>query len=145
MHTRYGHYARILHHCTDQTMNAALAQMDLTAAQGHIMVFLATRQKPCCHRDVEDALHLSHPTVSGLLCRMERKGFVSLYCDPEDHRRKLIQLLPKGKSCMQTMHQTMLSIEAQMVQGFSPEERQLFTSFLERAIHNIHPDEEEKP
>lgn len=141
----YGHYARMLHNCTDQAMNAAMAQMDLTAAQGHILGYLANRQEPCCHRDVEEAFHLSHPTVSGLLCRMERKGFITLCCDPADHRRKLIHVELKGRSCMQTMHETILAIEAQMVQGFTPEEKQLFATFLERAIQNIHPDEEEDP
>lgn len=46
MPTKYGHYIRILHSSTTQTMSAALASMDLTAAQGHIMAFIAHQPTP---------------------------------------------------------------------------------------------------
>ena len=67
---------RILHWCADQAMTNALATMDLTAAQGHIMAYLDHQKAPPCPKDIEEAFHLSHPTVSGLLARMEKKGFI---------------------------------------------------------------------
>ena len=79
--TRYGHYARILHWCTDQAITSALAQMDLTASQGHIMGYLAHRDQPPCSRDIEEAFRMSHPTVSGLLSRLEKKGFIEFRSD----------------------------------------------------------------
>lgn len=143
LHKQYGHFFRILHWCTDQAMTAALAQMELTAAQGQIMGYLVHQDGPRCHRDIEEAFRLSHPTVSGLLARLERKGFIALRSDPADRRRKLIELLPKGRQCQETMHQTILNIERQLVQDFSEEEKAQFSSFLERAIHNIHPNKED--
>ena len=120
-------------------MTAALAKMDLTAAQGQIMGFLTHQDRPCCHRDIEAVFHLSHPTVSGLLARLERKGFIALRPDPEDRRRKLIEIRAKGRECLDTMHRTIMDTEARIVQGFSEEEKAQFTSFLERAIHNMGP------
>ena len=69
----YGHHLRILHWQFDQTVSGALAEMDLTAAQGQIMGFLSHRKTPPCSRDIEESFHLSHPTVSGLLSRLEKK------------------------------------------------------------------------
>ena len=133
----YGHYARILHWCTDQAMTAALEKMELTAAQGHIMGFLSRQQEPPCPRDLEEAFHLSHPTVSGLLSRLEQKGFIRLRPDPSDRRCKRIYIQPKGQECHQTMHQAIADIEQQLVRGFTPDEKELFADFLQRAIANM--------
>ena len=132
-----GHLARILHSCTDQVMTNALAEMDLTAAQGHIMGYIAHAPSPPCPRDIEEAFRLSHPTVSGLLSRLERKNFIELRTDPQDHRCKRIYILPKGQACNETMHQTIRGIEQRLVQGFSQEEQEQFALLLEKAIVNM--------
>ena len=141
MSHHYGHLARILHWCTDQSMTNALAQMDLTAAQSHIMGFLTHRKDPPCPRDIEEAFHLSHPTVSGLLSRLEQKGFIALRPDEKDRRCKRIHILPKGKECMDLMHNTILANEERMVLDFSEEEKEQFAQLLNRAIQNMggHP------
>ena len=111
--------------------------MELTAAQGQIMGYLATHPQPPCPRDLEEAFHLSHPTVSGLLSRLEQKGFVELRRDSDDRRCKRIYVLPKGRDCQHTLYQTILSNENQFVQGFSQEEQATFRSLLQRAVSNM--------
>ena len=111
----YGYLLKVLSGCMKASMDNALASMDLTSAQGHIMGYLAQRSQPPCSRDIEETFHLSHPTVSGLLSRLEKKDFIVLRPDETDRR----------------------DIEAQVVAGFSPEERELFTSMLLRAIDNM--------
>lgn len=118
-------------------MTNALETMDLTAAQGHIMGYLAHRKTPPCPRDIESAFHLSHPTVSGILSRLEQKGFLELRTDPDDRRCKRIYVLPKGKQCLDLMHNTISSNEQRMVQGFSEEEQAQFAALLQRAITNM--------
>lgn len=137
MRNHYGRLARTLHWCTDQSMTAELEKMDLTAAQGHIMGYLAHHQEAPCPRDIELDFKLSHPTVSGLLSRLEQKGFIELCTDPEDRRCKRIYILPKGKECHDRMHQTIMNNEERMVQDFTEEEKQLFADFLNRAIENM--------
>lgn len=133
----YGHRIRILHWCTDQAMTNALASMELTAAQGHIMGYLAHRDSPPCSRDIEEAFHSSHPTVSGLLSRLEKKGFIEFRPDPQDRRCKRIYILERGHQCNALMHQTIQDNEEKMVQGFTEEERERFSALLERAITNM--------
>lgn len=133
----YGHLARILHWCTDQAITRALEEMDLTSAQGHIMGFLALRKEPPCPKDIEEKFHLSHPTVSGLLSRLEKKDFIEFRPDPHDRRCKRIFILPRGRECQEQMHQTITNIENQLISGFTPEEQLQFASYLERAIANM--------
>ena len=137
MSAHFGHLVRILHWCTDQAMTSALEQLELTAAQGHIMGYLIHCSDPPCPRDVEETFHLSHPTVSGILSRLEQKGFVELRPDAKDRRCKRIWVLPKGMQCHELMNQTILRNEEQLVRGFTPEERELFRSCLNRAIANM--------
>ena len=133
----YGHLLRILHWCTDQSVTAALEEMDLTAAQGHIMAYLVHQEKPPCPRDVEAEFQLSHPTVSGLLSRLEQKGFLELRPDPEDRRCKRIHILPRGEACHELMHSILQENERRLVEGFTPEEQAQFAGLLRRAITNM--------
>lgn len=140
MQSRFGPKIRHLHWCTDQRMSAALAEMDLTASQGHAMAFLNHQQQPPLTRDYEEASHLSHACAVGILSRLEKKAFIEFRADPEDKRCKRIYILPKGDACHRHMHETMEGIEERMVRGFTEEEKALFREFLDRAIANMDPE-----
>ncbi len=133
----FGHYVRILHWCTDQKMTTALTQVDLTASQGQILGYIAHRKSPPCSRDIEEQFHMSHPTVSGLLSRLEKKAFIEFFPDESDRRCKRIRLLPKGQEFTENIHRTIGETEAQMVQDFTDEEKEQFFALLSRAIHNM--------
>lgn len=137
MPTHYGHLARVLHACTAQAMTAALAQMELTAAQTHIMCYITHRQSPPCARDIEDAFQLSHPTVSGILSRLEQKDFIEMRPDEQDRRCKRIHPLPKGLELDEMMGQIICAMEEKMVQNFSEAEKAQFADLLRRAIDNM--------
>ena len=117
-----------------------MESMDLTAVQGHIMAYLAHAKQPPCPRDLEAEFHLTHPTVSGILSRLEQKGFVELRTDPEDRRCKRIYVLEKGWQCHEVMHRTIQENERRMTEGFTPEEQALFADLLQRAIRNMGGD-----
>lgn len=130
-------------------MSEALAQMDLTAAQGHIMGFLSHQPTPPCALDIAEAFQLSHPTVSGLLKRLESKGFIEFRPDEQDRRCKRIHVLPKGHLVDQLISENIHSIEQRIVQGFTPEEQEQFITYLDRAIANMggspgHPPQKEE-
>lgn len=133
----YGPLLRYLHSSVDREISAALEQMELTSAQGHILGFTRLQKTPPCPKDIEEAFHLSHPTVSGLLSRLEKKGFIQLKTDENDRRCKRIFILPKGEECTDTLHQTILATEEKLVAGFTEEEKHLFRSLLERTVTNM--------
>ena len=136
----YGHMVRVLHCTISQSVTAALAEMELTSAQGRIMGYLAMSPEPPCAKDIEDRFHLSHPTVSGLLARLEKKEFIEVREDPEDRRRKLVYILPKGQQCNETMYAVIQSGDKKLLEGFTPEEEAQFREYLLRALHNVSPD-----
>lgn len=133
----YGSMFRRLHYAAEQKLTSALAEMELTGAQGVVLGFVRSRQTPPTPREVEDALHLSHATVAGLLARLEKKGFIRQEADTTDRRCKRILIEPRGMECMETMHHTIDALDQQIVREFTPEEQQLFSRFLERAAENM--------
>ena len=144
----FGRTFRRLDCAMRQSMDGALSSMDLTFSQGYIMGYLAHSEPPPCAKDIEDRFHLSHPTVSGLLSRLEKKEFIALRPDPEDRRRKLVYILPKGKQCNETMHAVIRDGEERLLTGFSQEERKQFQQYLLRALQNVSPEfepEKEEP
>ena len=140
----YGHLFRMLSCAMGQRMNAALSGMELTSAQGPILGYLTHCQTPPCAKDIEEQFQLSHPTVSGLLARMEKKGFIAQKADPEDRRRKKVYLRPKGLECTQTMSVVIRQGDEELLLGFTQEERALFRDFLVRAMQNLSPEFKEE-
>lgn len=141
---QYGHLLRHLHSCTGQAMSELMESWDLTSAQGHVLVFIARSPTPPCPRDIEEAFHLSHPTVSGVLSRLERKGFVEFRPDEHDHRCKRIYLLPQALELDDAIHKAIAANESRLVQGFTPQEQAQFRDFLLRAIANMGGDPEKR-
>lgn len=135
-----GYFFKTLEISLEGRMNRQLQELDLTSAQGHIIGYLAHSEHPPCARDLEQFFTLSHPTVSGLLSRMEAKGFVAVTPDPDDRRVKRIRLLDKGMACSRRIEASVRDNEETIVQGFTQEERALFADFLQRAIRNLNDD-----
>ena len=133
----YGHMFRLLHSACSQAITAALAQMELTSSQGRIMGFLAHQERPPRAKDIEEEFHLSHPTVSGLLSRLEKKNFIELRPDERDGRCKRIYISPKGLDCHEKIFHVIQENEKRVVQGFTREEREQFAALLNRAVENL--------
>lgn len=133
----YGHMVRVLNFAISQSLTQALAEMELTSAQGRIMGYIAMTPEPPCAKDVEEKFHLSHPTVSGLLARLEKKGFIEFRPDEKDKRCKRIYMLPKGADCNERIYRVIQENERKLVAGFSETEKQQFSSLLTRAANNL--------
>lgn len=137
MKKTFGGRIRLLHWCTSQGMNESLSQIGLTSAQGHIMGRLMHSKEHLRARDIEREFCLSHPTVSGILSRLEKKGFIELRPDPADKRCKRIYVLDKASEFSSLMSETIEKNESRLVDGFTPEEAAQFAAYLERAIGNM--------
>lgn len=133
-----GHKIKVLHCLIDQNLTKAVARMDLTGTQGFILRHIALHaDNPVCARDIETRFDLSHATVSGILCRLEGKEFISIVPDASDRRIKRLVLLPKGRDCMDQTRKAIETMERQLIRDFDPEEQAAFSSLLDRAIRNL--------
>ena len=84
---------------TDKMIEKAdkdMEQYGLTFTQSRVLGFL--RDKECVtQKEIEKHLEVSHPTVVGIVSRMEQNGFVTTWFDPADKRNKMVKLTEKAK------------------------------------------------
>lgn len=132
-----GHTFKKLHFLVEQLMNRKLQELDLTSAQGHVIGFLRHAKEPPCARDLEMTFGLSHATVSGILSRMEAKGFIEVRPDPRDRRVKRICLLDKGTACSQSIARHIEECERIIMEDFTGEEMEQFRSYLTRVVQKL--------
>ncbi len=133
-----GHRIKQLHTLTGQRLGKTLEQLDLTPAQSHVLRYLVEhRGQDPCSRDVEEFFSLTHPTVSGILSRLEAKGYVAFRLDQEDRRCKRIHVTEKALTCHAQIRIRIENLEEEMVRDFTPAERTTFAGLLDRAIRNL--------
>ena len=121
-----------------KSLNHRLEQMNLTGSQAHVLVFLMHRTgQRTTLRDLEEYLHQSHVTITGLVQRLVQKGFVEAQVDERDRRCRLLTLTPKATGTLKVIHAHLQCTEEQLVQGFTPEERELLQQLLLKAVQNM--------
>lgn len=76
-------------------------------------------------------------TLTGVLDRMEERGLIRRERDPRDRRIWRIWLTEAGRELENILPPIALELREQAMQGFSMEERQLFSRLLDQAIANL--------
>ena len=117
--------------------DADLKRHDLTLMQTRVLGFLAEMGGRTTQKEIEDDLQVSHPTVVGLVSRMEQKGFLTTRTDPMDRRNKLVELTEKALEIGRDIDVTVEQHDAELLQGFSEQEVETLKGFLRRINHNL--------
>ena len=87
-------------------------------------------------KEIEGFLQVSHPTVAGIISRMEQNGFVRCWLDPADKRSKIVGQTERAAGIAQDMHATIQATEQQMLRSLTPEQ----IAALESALRTIYAD-----
>lgn len=135
---------RLLDQAGKQRVDQQFQEMELTAMQSYVLRYLHDRAGEVVYpKDIEQRFHLTHPTVSGLLARLEAKGFIVCTPDPDDRRCKRVEQTEKAEQCHRVICETFHTLEQETLQNFSPEEVQTLLRLLDRAIENLSEGKEE--
>ncbi len=122
----------------EQLHRSKAKSLGLTPVQLFVLHYLAVRQgDSICLRDIEKKFELTHATVSGIICRLESKGFITCSYGENDKRYKNIFITDKAKCVEEEMRKSIEQYEAQLVKGFSTEEKEQLVSFIGRLLVNI--------
>ena len=121
-----------------QAIDRKLTDLDLTGQQSFIIRFLSEQQGEVVYpKDIEKRFNLTHPTVSGLLQRLESKGFLTCEPDPDDRRFKRVLLTKKAEECQKEIWQHIQSLERTMTAGMSEEDIDTLVRLLDQAAENL--------
>lgn len=103
-------------------VDAELKCSELTYSQFHVLAYLAHHDMAASQKEIEEFLGVSHPTVVGLIARLESKGFVETAVDENDKRKKRIRMTDKAVKLGESMRGSHAGFEEKLRSGLSGEE-----------------------
>lgn len=128
-------------HAQRNYLRPCVGRAGLGAGQPKLLVYLDSHG-PCRQKELADYFEIDPAAVSRMIDALERGGFVVRRRDEASRRSDLAELTEKGRQAVQVWTEFCSQEEEQMLQGFTPEERQQFASFLVRAYRNLRDGKE---
>ena len=121
-----------------RVLNNHMQSVDLTSSQAHIIGFLVRNGGGAvCQRDIENEFGLKHPTVTGLLARLEEKGFVEFSPASNDRRCKHINLTQKSRDTFKESRELIKQTDSELFSLLTPEEIDTLSNILDKVLQNI--------
>lgn len=118
--------------------DADLKSHNLTLAQSRVLVYLQDRADgKATQKEIEVYLSVSHPTVVGLVSRMENNGFLTSWLDADDRRNKIVQLTQSAKAIGKNMDSVIRGMEEKMLLSLSENQVSQLTEMLEIIYKNL--------
>ena len=99
--------------------DADLKHSNLTLAQSRVLAFLDSRGGQATQKEIEVYLEVSHPTVVGIISRMEKNGHLRCWVDETDKRNKIVALTEQAKALGEEMEQRILANEKMLLASLS--------------------------
>lgn len=99
--------------------DADLKHSNLTLAQSRVLAFLDRRGGQATQKEIEVYLEVSHPTVVGIISRMEKNGHLRCRVDETDKRNKIVALTEQAKALGEEMEQRISANEKMLLASLS--------------------------
>lgn len=125
--------------------NNDLKKYDMTAQQFHVIMLISLNSdKKIFQKDIEKDMDITGATASGILSRLEAKGYITRKTLDNDSRYKYLNLTNKALELKDKIFVNIEKHEKIMTQGFSEEEKKTLMEFLERMLNNLQKEKEYK-
>ena len=122
----------------EKDFNKMLKNLGITSSQCAVLDYLfQSSEEEITQRDIEKQLCLKNPTVTGLLKRLEEKGFILSVPSTTDRRCKNIFLTEKAYDIQRKMEASRKKSDKMLTLGMSKREIEAFERALEKVLYNI--------
>lgn len=129
---RIARLSRRLRHGFDQL----LEPFGLTAVQFALLQRLS-QVDGLVQADLGRRMAIEPATLTGIVQRLERDGWVRRDCDPENRRLQRVWLTDKARSAMPALRRVQVRRRRRIFAGFSPEDLARLEELLERLEANL--------
>lgn len=122
----------------EKSFNQLVASNGITVSQCSVLNYLyETNKEYVNQKDIEAHLNLSNPTVTGLLKRLDEKGYIIIVPNSQDKRKKNVYLTEQAFAMQKKIARSRRKMERALVRGMKKSEVQCFQRYLEKALYNI--------
>ncbi len=136
----YGERIKRLEVLISRLVNERLQPFGLTMQQQSVLRIVYARQQagsPASQRDIEEALEISNPTVTGLCSRLEAKGLIRRERDRNDARTWRIFTTQADSRLREELMTHISKIEEELTNGMSKAEKEQLSRLLEQMEQNL--------
>lgn len=102
--------------------DADLNTYELTLSQSRVLTFLNSKGGQATQKEIEEFLEVSHPTVVGIVSRMEQNGYVTTWLAPKQQRSKMVRLTEKAQTIAEELVRMVQNQEETMLRGLTQEQ-----------------------
>lgn len=132
-----GYLLKILNEKLKSRANRLLKANGLTIAQMETMWYIHSHGGQAAQKDIEQFFHISHPTVTGILSRMEKNGFITSSRDPADRRVRIVHTTARADGFRALSVENKKHMEETLSKGFSEEGLEEIRQGLRRMVRNL--------
>lgn len=122
----------------EKDLNERLKKIGITSSQCAVLDYLfQTSKEEVNQRDVERNLNLKNPTVTGILKRLDEKGYILCVSNANDKRKKNIYLTEKAYDIQRRMDANRRKLDRELTRGMTKREADALRRNLEKLLYNI--------
>ncbi len=119
-------------------VNSSLKPYELTMSQINVLGYLHENEdKLVTQKELEEQLHVSHPTIVGILKRLEKKGLIRTFLNPNKKTMKIVTLTEYEAELFKNLSRGAKEFENKLLAGFTDDEKSRLEEFLIRLHKNI--------
>jgi MarR family transcriptional regulator, organic hydroperoxide resistance regulator len=116
--------------------HVAFASLGLHRGQPPLL-FALWRQEGLTHTQLAERLEVTPATITRMVQRMERAGFVRRQADPNDERVSRVHLTEVGRAIREDVDRALGSLAAESFAEFSPDDLAHVHELLSRVRDNL--------
>ena len=117
--------------------DADMVEHNLTLSQCRVHAYLNRHGGEATQKEIEVYMEVSHPTVVGIISRMEKAGHVVTCTDENDKRNKIVRLSEESRAMGYEIEKTIHAREQAMLDGLSETEVSELRRMLEVVYQNL--------
>ena len=134
---------RRIHMTIKGSVDSSLKENDMTFSQSFVLGYIGKCGGKASQKEIQKHLDVSHPTVVGLIKRLENNGFVYCEVDEKDRRNKMVFNTEKAIELRKDMNRKKAEFDARMLKGFSQQESEELERLLGKLYDNISEESDE--
>jgi DNA-binding MarR family transcriptional regulator len=115
------------------------AALGISVAQLTTLMYVAKRPG-CSLTELADLLDLNKSAVTGMVQRMERAGTLRRAANPDDARGSSLFVTAKGDELRERARPLVRRMNAELTEGFAPQEIETVLRFLNRTVERFSGD-----
>lgn len=126
-----------LHLIQRQMLNQVFEELDLTSSQAFTLIHVIKSHRKnllICQKDIEKAMEISNPTVTGILNRLEQKELIQRVPGKKDARIRNIIVTQKALELDKILQKKFQEVEKSLVSSLDDEQQHIFHEMLQKII-----------